>query len=449
MRLAVARRSPMPNPTTPPLRALRALSALLLVAAGVAVLLSSLPSARAATTGRLQQRISARQGQVSSLAGQVGAASRRVNRLGSSVATLTGEVDRLQADLTAKRLELLRLRTALSAARARLLALEAAQAHAQSVLSQQLIGGYESDRPDIVSVVLESTGFRNLLERLAFAQRIRHQDAQITGRVKAARRAVAAQATRLGALSLRQQRLTTQVLAERNRVDGARLAIVQQQIAAIHVRDSRAGRLQTARGQLGALRQQLNHLIAVQAAAAAARAQAQAAQNIAPAPTSPSGSAPGSPSGSTAAPSAPSAPASSGGFTFPMPTGSASPSGTWSLDDGVDISAPGGTPLYAVCAGTVVLHGIGGFGPSAPVLHCDGSLAGYGYVYYGHAGPGNWVPVGVHVSQGQVISEVGSGIVGFSTGPHLEIGFADASGGPIGPGSASAMAALLHGAYGG
>jgi murein DD-endopeptidase MepM/ murein hydrolase activator NlpD len=426
---------------TPPLRAFRTFGLLLLAAGLVAVLLSSLTPARAATTGQLRQRISAGQGQVSALAGQVGAASRKVNRLGSSVATLTGEVNRLQTDLTAKRLALLRLRSELTAARARLLTLEAAEAHAQAVLSQQLIGSYESDRPDIVSVVLESTGFSNLLERLAFAQRIRHQDAQITGRVKAARRAVAAQATRLGALSLRQQRLTTEVLAERNRVDGARLAIVQQQIAAIHVRDFRAGRLQTARGQVGALHRQLTHLIAVQSAAAAARARALAAQNPQPAPTGSTGSAP--------APSTPSAPVSSGGFTFPMPKGSASPPGTWSLDDGVDISAPGNTPLYAVCSGTVVLHGIGGFGPSAPVIHCDSPLGGYGYVYYGHAGPGNWVPVGSHVSQGQVVSEVGAGIVGISTGPHLEMGFADASGGPVGPSSAPAMAALLHAAYGG
>jgi hypothetical protein len=36
-----------------------------------------------------------------------------------------------------------------------------------------------------------------------------------------------------------------------------------------------------------------------------------------------------------------------------------------------------------------------------------------------------------------------------STGPHLEIGFADSSGSPIGPGSAGAMASLLHSAYGG
>ncbi|MDQ6729540.1 MAG: M23 family metallopeptidase [Actinomycetota bacterium] len=439
----------MPNPLTPFFRALRALGAVLLAAGVVGVALISLPPARAASTGQLKQRISAGQGRVSALSGQVGAAGRRVNRLGQSVATLTAQVNRLQTDLTAKRLELLRLRSELVAARERLLRLEAAQAHAQIVLSQQLIGSYESDRPDLVSVVLESTGFSNLLERLAFAQRIRHQDAQITGRVKAARRAVAAQATRLGALSLRQQRLTTQVLVERNRVDGTRLVIVQQQIAAINVRDSRAGQLQTARGQVVSLNRQLNQLVAVQAAAAAARARALAAQNAQNAQNAQIASSGSSGSGSAPALSAPSVPVSSGGFTFPMPKASASPPGTWSLDDGVDISAPGGTPLYAVCSGTVVLHGIGGFGPSAPVIHCDSSLASYSYVYYGHAGPGNWVPLGAHVSQGQVVSEVGSGIVGVSTGPHLEMGFADSAGGPIGPASAGAMAALLHGAYGG
>lgn len=109
------------------------------------------------------------------------------------------------------------------------------------------------------------------------------------------------------------------------------------------------------------------------------------------------------------------------------------------------MAAPGGTPLLAVGSGTIVLHGIGGFGPSAPVLHLDAGQ----YVYYGHAGPGNMLPIGTHVSAGQVISEVGSGIVGLSSGPHLEIGFCDGSGTPLGGGTASQMLSLLQGAYGG
>jgi peptidoglycan hydrolase CwlO-like protein len=406
-------------------------------------IVSTSPRAGAATTGQLQQRIAAGQGRVSSLAGAVGAASRKVTQLGQSVSALQRQVGRLQADLDAKRAELLKLQAQLAAARKRLAQLEAAEVHAESVLSQQLVGSYETDRPDLVSVVLESTGFPNLLERLAFVQRIGHHDANIVGQVKAARRAVAAEATRLGRLSVRQQQLTTQVLYERNSVDRNRLTMVSEQIAATHVRNARAGQLASARQSVGALHTELVRLQAAQAAAAARVARAAAARASAPTPVSSPSTASGGSSHSAPAPS------SGGGFTFPLPPSAASPPSTWSLDDGVDISAPGGTPEYAVCSGTVVLHGIGGFGPSAPVIHCDSSISGYDYVYYGHAGPGNWTPVGAHVSQGQVISEVGSGDVGISTGPHLEIGFADSGGSPVGPSSASAMSGLLHSSYGG
>jgi murein DD-endopeptidase MepM/ murein hydrolase activator NlpD len=93
-----------------------------------------------------------------------------------------------------------------------------------------------------------------------------------------------------------------------------------------------------------------------------------------------------------------------------------------SVDQGVDYSAPGGTPLYAMGSGTIIQEGISGFGPNAPVLQItSGPLAGR-TVYYGHSGP-DLVPVGAHVVQGQQISIVGYGIVGISTGPHLEIGF--------------------------
>ena len=361
------------------------------------------------------------------------AASKRVAGLDSSIGALEGQISRIQSSLDADRAQLLKLRTELDSARIRLAQLQAAERRTQAVLSRQLVGSYESDRPDIVTVVLESTGFNNLLERLAFASRISHQDAQIVGRVRSARRAVAAQATRLGALSERQQRLTLQVLYQRNRLGRDKVALVTQQIAATRVRNGKVGQLSSARGQVASLRHQLASLEAAQARQAAAAAQNNSGS---------SGGSSGSSSGPVSAPS-------SGGFTFPMPKGDASPPGTWSLDDGVDISAPGGTPEVAVCSGTVVLHGIGGFGPSAPVIHCDSPLAGYDYVYYGHAGPGNWVPVGTHVSQGQVISQVGYGIVGISTGPHLEIGFADSSGSPVGPSSAPAMMSLLQSAYGG
>ena len=429
-----------------------ALLVALVAGAGSAAVDSPPPSARAASIGQLQQKIGAGQGHITALSGAVGAASHRMAQLSANIAALARRLTRVQADLAAKRAELARIHAEVMAARVRLAQLEAYEAHAERVLARQLVASYESDNPDVVTVVLNATGFRDLLERLAFMQRVRKQDINIISQVRAARRAVAAEATRLGKLEVRQQTLTAQVLAERNSLARANAGLMRQRAEVARFRASKAGQLASARAEVSQLQQQLSQLLAAQAAAAARAAQAARAAEAARAASAPSQSS-GS-SGGGGGVSGPaivtgSAPVSSGGFTFPLPKSAASPPGTWSPDQGVDISAPGDTPEYAVCSGTIVLHGIGGFGPWAPVLHCDGSLSGYSYVYYGHAGPADQLPIGTHVGAGQVMSSIGPGIVGISTGPHLEIGFADSSGSPIGGGSASTMLSLLHGAYGG
>jgi len=100
------------------------------------------------------------------------------------------------------------------------------------------------------------------------------------------------------------------------------------------------------------------------------------------------------------------------------------------VDQGVDYSAPGGTPLFAMGDGVVLQEGIGGFGPDAIVLKItSGPLAGR-IIYYGHSGS-DLVRVGDHVRAGQQISIVGYGIVGISTGPHLEIGLTPPGGSTV------------------
>ena len=407
------------------------LAALVFIAGTIFVLRSA--SARAVSIGQLQQQIGAGQGQISALSGAVGAYSGHLAQLSTSIASLQRQISRIQADLNVKRAELIKLEIELTAARNRLAQLEAFQARGEAVLARQLINTYESDRPDLVSVVLQSTGFQDLLERLSFASRIQKQDVQIVSAVRLARRRVAAQAVRLGALEVRQQALTEQVLNERNSLAASQSTLLRQRIAVARARGVKAGQLSNVRSHVADLQHQLSQIQAAQAAAAARAAAAAASAQ------SQAGSAP-------RIVASPAPAAGSGGFVFPLPKGSAVGPGSWSQDQGVDIAAPGDTPEYAVCSGTIVLHGIGGFGPWAPVLHCDNPIAGYDNVYYGHAGPANQLPVGSHVGAGAVMSSVGPGIVGMSTGPHLEIGFSDSSGSPIGSG-ASTMMSLLHGSY--
>ncbi len=399
---------------------------LALLIAGTAAALGdgAVPSPAAAppaTVVQAQQQLAAGQHRVSQLAGTVAGAGRRAGDLGGGIAALQIRVSGLQRDLSTRRTQLLRVRDQLDAAQRKLGGLEAAKAAAEHVLAQQLVGSYEGERPDIISVVLEANGFQDLLERLAFAQRVEQQDALVVGRVRSARRAVASEATTLGRLTARAQVVADHVLSERNQVARYQLRLVAEQLAAAQAKATATGQLASAQVQVDQLTQQLDRL--------------RAAQPATPAPTR-AGSGPGTPAGSHGA-----------AMPFPMTAGDAAPPATWSLGQGVSIAAPAGTPELAVCTGTVVLHGIGGLGPSAPVLRCDQPLDGHFDVYYGFAGPARLAAVGSDVAVGQPIAHVGDGSIGTSTGPHLEIGFADASGTPLGSTAAHQMLTLLRAAY--
>ena len=90
----------------------------------------------------------------------------------------------------------------------------------------------------------------------------------------------------------------------------------------------------------------------------------------------------------------------------------------WKMHQGVDMSAPQGTPIYAAKSGKVTKtsYQAGGAGYYVSINHGDGFSSVYMHMTHYIVSPGDYV------SAGQVIGYVGS--TGGSTGPHLHFGIA-------------------------
>ena len=88
----------------------------------------------------------------------------------------------------------------------------------------------------------------------------------------------------------------------------------------------------------------------------------------------------------------------------------------WQLHAGVDLAAPGGTPIHAAAAGRIMRAGWnGGYGNYTCISH--GRLGAVGFqTCYGHQSA-ILVHVGEYVRRGEVIGRVGT--TGASTGNHL------------------------------
>ena len=93
-------------------------------------------------------------------------------------------------------------------------------------------------------------------------------------------------------------------------------------------------------------------------------------------------------------------------------------SGVYKMHEGVDLSAPQGTPIYAAKSGkvTTTSYQAGGAGYYVSINHGDGFSSVYMHMTHYIVKPGDYV------NAGQVIGYVGS--TGGSTGPHLHFGIA-------------------------
>jgi peptidoglycan hydrolase CwlO-like protein len=238
-------------------------------------------AAERAAAQSLRQKVAAETARIERTSAGLAAAESRLASLDQKVNLRQGQVQKTQDDLVR--------------ARVRMATLERKAEKATRVLSDNLQDAYESGRPDLVSVVLTSKGFSDLLERVDFLKRVSAHNGHILDETRDAKDAVTKQAADLKVMRQRFSVLAKEAVEDRDQADVVRNAILrrkQQQLA------SRAG---TSR-QLARVRGRIVRLERAQAAAArAAREQAtatQAAPRAASAPTSGGGGG-----GSSAAPS--------------------------------------------------------------------------------------------------------------------------------------------------
>jgi peptidoglycan hydrolase CwlO-like protein len=210
------------------------------------------------SSGDLQSQINAGKSAAASLQSQISAQSAEIAHTAGGVAAARGRLASVQAELSSRIAQLRQVQTDLLAARDRLVALENRLQQASQALAANLRASYENGAPDLMTVILNSRGFSDLLEQVDFVQRIGREDARIVGDTRTARQQVFLEANRLGNLENRDRALTEDVLRQRNQVAALEAALVQQQINETQARAGKRARLASVQSRVGSLQSKLN-----------------------------------------------------------------------------------------------------------------------------------------------------------------------------------------------
>jgi murein DD-endopeptidase MepM/ murein hydrolase activator NlpD len=360
-----------------------------------------------ATQSEIQRKIDQKRNQIAQqkgrehvLSSDIAAYSKRIGALQGDITQLQDKQVRLEADLSAKRAQLEAIQADLRRERLHLARLKARLAEARVALAGRLVALYKADKPDIVTVALNSNGFQDLLERTSFMERVSNQDARIMNNVKNARIDAIATAKHLGELEVKARAIAQAIEGQRNEVVRVKGTLVDRQQRWAAARAQKNTVLASTRSSRQHLEDDVASLQA-QSAKIAAALQAAAAHSAG--------------GGGVAGPIR----QGSGGLIWPVNGPITSPfceSRAWeSCHPGIDIGVPSGTPIRAAAAGRVVLmqpeSASGGYGNFTCIQH-SASMS----TCYAHQSSFA-TSMGANVSQGQVIGY--SGCTGRCFGPHL------------------------------
>ena len=372
-----------------------ALLAVMLVASGSA----------AVEPGTQKARVDSELGR---LRGDAAEAEQQVGVLTEELSAVAGRVRELHAGVDAQQARLTVLEGALSRARARLASLDRTIA-TQSAKLERLRGEYRvaltrleqrvrhlymTDGPDVLSFVLGTSSFTDILDNLELLSRIGRQDERIARQVQTARDGVAEARRRTRVARAEQARVEALAASAASEQRGivTRLVASRDQLAAAE--RAKSATLASIEEDQEAV---LEEIHALEQESAALAAQIRAAQQQAPSST-PS-IVPPSGSGLLGWPV--SGPVTSG---FGMRWGR--------MHEGIDIAVASGTPVRSAAAGTVIYAGwLGGYGNLVVVDHGNGLSTAYAH------NSSFASSMGQSVAAGQVVAY--SGNTGNSSGPHV------------------------------
>ena len=202
--------------------------------------------------GDLAGRYAEHQHQAKQLRSAIHADTTAIQSYEGSISALQARLAIVQRRLNVDESLLAQVRLELTRARDRVAALKVQYARDRRMLAQQLLANYETPPPTLMDVILTSSGFQNLLNKVNALKTIARANARVTRLVGEARVEMAAEARRLAALEVRRDRSAAAVLAERNQIVQLRLSIVDRELASAHDRASK-------QGQLSALQKTLSH----------------------------------------------------------------------------------------------------------------------------------------------------------------------------------------------
>jgi peptidoglycan hydrolase CwlO-like protein len=249
------------------------------VAVACALGLAALPVTSSAdpSLGQLNSQLGAEQAHQQSLSASISSLSNLISSLDGQISLVESREAEVRADLARDRAALAAAESALAREQQLLAILRARLARARMLLARQLVSNYEQNKPNLVSVVLESNGFKDLLDRLTYLRDAQEQQQTIISITRQAKAQADAAAKRLAALEATDKEMTiatTQrvlALASMNSLLQSKQAAVQQ------ARSAQQDALAVSQARGSALRAEIARVEAEQAAAARAAAAAAAA----------------------------------------------------------------------------------------------------------------------------------------------------------------------------